>query len=518
MNRLGPLDASFLHLEDEHNLMHIGSISIFEGPPPAYADFLAMVRGKLPLLPRYRQKVRFVPFGAGAPVWVEDPDFRLEYHVRHTALPRPGGTRQLRALVGRVLSQRLDRSKPLWEMWMVEGLEQDRWALVIQTHHAMVDGLASTEQLVRVLDKAPTPEEPVPDPWWPEREPSELRLLSDVFTESAAVPARIAIAGTSALRHPRRTVRHAATVARGAASFGRAMVADGSATSLNGPLGRHRRWATARTTLANVKEIRTAFGGTVNDVALSVTARGLRDMLLSRHQAVEGPNVRALVPVSARDSGDAPVTYDNRIAAMLVDLPVNLPTSLERLAAVKARAAAGKHSGQPEAAMAMQSVLEATPAPIVSLSTRLAPRLPQRFVQAVVTNVPGPREPLYACGRRLLEVTPLVPIANSVRVGVAVFSYAGTVIFGVTGDDDSSVAVDVVAHGIEVEIAELCALARRQATPASGNRAAPAKTAAAAAVTSCPPATTPEALSVIAPENPSLALRGRPSRTAPGPG
>jgi len=187
-DRLSPLDASFLHVEDDVSHMHIAAIGIFEGPAPRYKDVVNMVRGKLPLVPRYRQVVRFVPLDLGRPVWVDDPHFNIDYHLRHTALPAPGGDAELRALVGRVMAQQLDRSKPLWEIWMVEGLEQGRWALLSKTHHALVDGVAGSDLLAVMMDTSPTPMPPVEDDWRPRPAPSGMKLAVGAATDWPAAP------------------------------------------------------------------------------------------------------------------------------------------------------------------------------------------------------------------------------------------------------------------------------------------------------------------------------------------
>ena len=212
MDRMSPLDASFLHIEDENNHMHIGSVAIFDGPPPAYDEILRMVRGKLPLVPRYRQKVKFVPFDLGRPVWVDDAHFHIEYHVRHTALPQPGGPEQLRNLVGRVMSQQLDRNRPLWQMWVVEGIEDGRWALVSQVHHCMVDGISGTDLLAVMLDLEPKPSQPVPDHWKPQPEPSEIRLLGDAAVDYLVTPFEQMRGLRRMARAPRQTLGRATEV------------------------------------------------------------------------------------------------------------------------------------------------------------------------------------------------------------------------------------------------------------------------------------------------------------------
>src|SRR5438552_12953269 len=254
MDRMSPLDASFLHIEDDNNHMHIASVAVFEGPAPTYRELVDMIAGKLALVPRYRQKVRFVPLNIGRPVWVDDPHFNVEYHVRHTALPPPGGDEQLRNLVGRIMSQQLDRSKPLWEVWMIEALEDGRFALASKTHHCMVDGIAGTDLLAVILDAEPEPERrPIDDGWQPEAPPSDVRLIADALTDLVARPYEQVRAVRATARRPRELLATARTLARGFSSAAGVVRASPSGEALNGPIGPHRRWDWATATLADVK-------------------------------------------------------------------------------------------------------------------------------------------------------------------------------------------------------------------------------------------------------------------------
>lgn len=457
MDRLSPLDAFFLHIEDDVNHMHIGSVSIFEGPPPSEADFSAMVAGKLPLVPRYRQRVRYVPFDLGRPVWTDDTHFNLGYHLRHTALPPPGGGAQLRNLVGRLMSQQLDRAKPLWELWLVEGLEEGHWALVSKVHHCLVDGIAGTDLLTVVLDDSPEPSGPVPDTWRPAPEPSGLRLAGEAAIDYLVSPYEQWRAARAAASVPLQVVRLALDTVRGLATL-RGVVRPAPASFLVGPIGPHRRWAWARATLEDVRTVRAGLGGTVNDVVLAAVTRGFRDLMLVHGEPVEGRVVRTLVPVSVRRA-DERGSYNNRVSGMLAELPVGIEDPAERLAWIRAQLQGLKESRQAVAADTLTSLSGFAPPLLLALGTRLATRAVRGFgrtpLHTVTTNVPGPQHPLYALGRRLVESCPYVPIMSPMRVGVAAFSYDGRLTFGVTADYDTVPDVDVLCRGIESGLAEL---------------------------------------------------------------
>ena len=458
MQRMSPLDASFLHIEDSVSHMHIGSAAIFEGPAPTHEEILASIRKKLPLVPRYRQKVRFVPLSLGRPVWVDDPHFVLDYHVRHTAMPMPGGDAQLRNLVGRVMSQQLDRTKPLWELWIAEGLDDGRWVMISKTHHSMVDGVSSSDLLSVLMDEtregAPAPL----DRWTPEPEPNPAQLVTDAIAQRAASPYEGMRTVASALRGPRRLTRNLIQGARDVSQT-RRVLRPTAELSLNGPIGPHRRWDWARARLADVKTIREAFGGTVNDVVLTVITAGFRDLLLQRGQDLEGRTVRTLVPVSVRTSSQRG-TYDNKVSGMFAELPVGIEDPCERLEAVRTQMEDLKRSRQAVGAEVLTSMAGFAPAMLHALGARVAMRMPQRNINTVTTNVPGPQHPLYLAGRRLLEVFPFVPLASRVRVGLAIYSYDGGLNFGVTGDYDTAPDIGVLAEGVERGMAELVALAQ----------------------------------------------------------
>jgi diacylglycerol O-acyltransferase len=461
-DRLSALDASFLEFEDAVSHMHIGSIGLFEGPAPREQELREMVLGKLSLVPRYRQLVRFVPLRMGAPLWVDDPHFNIDYHLRRTALAAPGGEQELRRLVGRVMSQQLDRAKPLWEMWAVEGLEDGRWALISKIHHCMVDGVAGTDLITVLLDRSRTPDPPRAEPWEPAPSADGAALLARALVENMLSPARAA----RALGAPTRLASRGLDAARGLLRL-RSAVVPTPASSLNGALGPHRRWSWARAQLSDVKIVREAFGGTVNDVVLACIAGGFRELLIEREEPVDRV-IRSLVPVSVRSPGEHGV-YNNRVSAMFADLPVAIEHPVTRLRSISAQMAELKRSKEAVAGEVLTSLGGFAPPLLLALAERVATHVPQHSVNTVTTNVPGPQHPLYAGGRRMLEAFPYVPLGGHMRVGVAIFSYNGAITFGVTGDYDNAPDIDVLCNGIERGLAELVALA----TPGARDSGAP---------------------------------------------
>ncbi|MGA2321617.1 MAG: wax ester/triacylglycerol synthase family O-acyltransferase [Solirubrobacteraceae bacterium] len=449
MQRLSALDASFLEVEDAVTHMHIGSVALFEGPAPRYEELRAMVLGKLALVPRYRQIVRFVALSAGRPVWVDDPHFNLDYHLRATGLPAPGGERELRELVGRVMSQQLDRAKPLWEMWIVEGLGEQRWAFVSKTHHCMVDGVSASDLLTVILDRAPAPTRK--DSWRPQPAPAGLELLGRALALNLIGRCE----GARALLAPRQLARRGQDAARGLLRM-RGVIKPPPPSSLNGAVGPNRRWSLARAKLSAVKTARGTLGGTVNDVVLACITGGFRRLLISRGESVDRV-VRTLVPVSVRSPGEHGV-YNNRVSAIFADLPVAIEDPVLRLQSISAQMADLKESKEAVAGEVLTSLSGFAPPMLLALAERLGTRVPQHNINTVTTNVPGPQHPLYAAGRRMLEAFPYVPLAGHVRVGVAIFSYNGAITFGVTGDYDTAPDIEVLCEGIEEGLAELLEL------------------------------------------------------------
>jgi diacylglycerol O-acyltransferase len=372
MELMSPMDASFLHIEGPNNPMHIGGVSIFEGPAPPFERLEEMVMGKLDAVPRYRQKVRFVPLNLGRPVWVEDPHFNLAYHLRHTALPAPGTVEVLRRTAARIFAQHLDRRKPLWEIWMVEGLSESRWALLSKVHHCMVDGVSATDLMTVIFDDSPRP--PAEQPWQPEPEPTSAELVMRALARQALDPAEQLRVVRAAVRRPRATIAQAQSILRGITSAAGLLRPLGE-SSLTGSIGPHRAWSCADVALSDVKQVRAALGGTVNDVVLTIVAGGLRDLLQTRGENVEGRDVRALVPVSVRSPGERGV-YNNRVSAMFANLPVGITDPVERLASVRVQMDALKQSGQAVAGEVLTSLSGFAPPMLLALGGRLAARPP----------------------------------------------------------------------------------------------------------------------------------------------
>jgi len=467
MDRLNPLDALFVDAEDAdpRTSMAIASIAVFEGPAPSHEEFLAHMAGRLARVPRYRQKLRTVPFRLGRPVWVDDPDFDLRYHVRRTALPAPGGDRQLADLMARVMSQRLDRDHPLWEYWVAEGLASGHWALISKVHHCFADGISGTDLYRVIFDFSPEGSPPAVDERVVRAEPSPVELAVRAAMDTVMLPLREALALRGAVADPHGAIRQAAGLARASAKLAPALwPATGS--SLSGHIGRQRRYTWSRASLDEVKTIKRALGGTVNDVALTAISGGFRALLLGRGEQPGPHMVRSLVPVSVRAPGEQSL-YDNRVSAVLADLPVHIADPVERLTAVQAELLALKTSNEAILGEALTSLGRYTPFPFASWLVRLGFELPQWEIVTVTTNVPGPRQPLYGMGRRIVEIIPYVPIATTLRTGVSIFTYCDNVMFGITGDFAANPDLDILARGIEEDLAELKKASRRirQAAP-----------------------------------------------------
>ncbi|RBY82477.1 wax ester/triacylglycerol synthase family O-acyltransferase [Geodermatophilus sp. TF02-6] len=463
MDRLSPTDAGFYYGESENTPLHVGSVAVFEGPAPSYGDLVRLILSKLPRVPRYRQQVRPVPLNLGRPVWVDDPHFQILYHVRHTAVPSPGGPEQLRNLAGRVLGQRLDLAKPLWEVWLVEGLENDRWAIISKVHHCMVDGIAGTDLMQMIFDLTPDAPQSEPRDWTPQRNPSGIELVADAVQDTVAHPLRqlIQLRGVrGAVQAAEGAVKASRSLVSGLPSFAR-QVTTPTARTLSGPIGPHRRWAWTDAELAALKEARAALGGTVNDVVLAAITRGFRDLLERRGSLREGLVVRTMVPVSVRQETERN-TLDNRVSAVFVDLPVAEPDPVERLAAVRRQMDEYKAVMQAVDARSIIAMGDFVAPTLLALGVRAAMATGQVWSQAVTTNVPGPRVPLYVLGRRMCSAHPYVPIAGGTRVSIGIFSYQGTMTFGINADFDAFPDVDVLAEGICRGVNELVEAGRRQ--------------------------------------------------------
>jgi WS/DGAT/MGAT family acyltransferase len=463
--------------------MHVASTSIFEGPAPTHAEFRDHISSRLHLVPRFRQKLRFVPFDQGRPVWVDDPHLNLEYHVRQSALPAPGSEEQLRNLAARIFSQQLDRSKPLWELWLVEGLRDNRFAIIGKSHHALVDGVSGVDITTVLFDLDAEPQgKPSSPPWLARPEPTDLKLLGDAWKERLTSPKEITRGVRATLRGPRQVLRGVRDTSK---MLGAGMAAPSSI--FNVEIGPHRRFAITQAGLAELKRVKDAHGGTVNDVILSIVAGGIGKYMRARGHDTEGLELRAMVPVSVR-AEEEHGALGNRISAMMAPLPVWSEDPVERLHVVSGEMGDLKNSGQAVGAEILTKLTDFAPSTIASQAARLQPA--QRFFNLVVTNVPGPQFPLYVLGRKMESIFPMVPLARRQALCVGIMSYDGQVNFGLIGDYDGMTDLDSFALDLEAATAETIATA-----PAKPKRAKASKKTKASASSNGTSAVTSESRS-----------------------
>jgi len=453
MDRLSSTDASFLTQETSASHMHVGAVLIFEGPPPSYDELLNHVGSRLRLIPRFRQKLAFSPLQTGRPFWVDDQSLHLGYHVRHAALPAPGSRKQLRQMVARVFSQQLDRTKPLWELWLVQGMKRKRFAIVLKTHHALVDGVAGVDIATVLFDVKPIPEPVVPEAeLFPEAEPSGADLLARNAADIAATLIRLARRLESALENPRAAAAQVAEAAEALGEIAWNLANPAPEVPLNVPIGSHRRFAWARAELDDLEMIKNRFGGTVNDVVLAVVAGALRTWLTQRGIGTEGLTLRGLVPASIRAAEDQG-ELGNRLVALRGPLPVYVDDPVKRLEAVTAEMGDVKDSKQALGAEVITRLNDFAPPTLLALASRL--NFSTRLFNLIVTNLPGPQTPLYVLGRELEEVCPVAFLPQNHALAIAIISYNGGIDFGLIADYDAMADVGVIADGIETAIAEL---------------------------------------------------------------
>jgi WS/DGAT/MGAT family acyltransferase len=452
LDRLSSTDASFLTQEDESSHMHIGAVLVFEGPPPPYEEFLEHVEARLHLVPRYRQKLVFPPMQR--PLWVDDPRLNIEYHVRHSSLPEPGDDGQLAALTARIFSQQLDRSKPLWEMYLVQGLEGNRFALISKTHHAMVDGISGVDLATVLFDANPVPAGLTPPvrPWEPKPEPSDAQLLARSVEGLAKMPLQVGRRALRAAQHPRHAVSEVTEVAEGLGEIAWELMNPAPKLPLNTEIGPHRRYRWVHSQLADFKLVKDAIGGTVNDVVLAVVAGALRHWVRARGLRTQGLEARALVPVSLRGDEDRGM-LGNRLAVVRAPLPVYADDPVERLRIVREAMSKIKQSKQVMGAEAIVSFNDFAPPTVLAQAARL--NFSTRLFNLIVTNVPGPQFPLYVLGRELETVVPVAFLPAKHSLAVANFSYNGRMSFGLLADFDAMEDIDVVQQGLEHSLKEL---------------------------------------------------------------
>jgi WS/DGAT/MGAT family acyltransferase len=441
--------------------MHIGGVTVMEGPPPTMEEFLEQIRRRLHLVPRYRQKLAYTALDSGRPVWIDDPSFNLEYHIRDTALPAPGGWEQLQDLTARIFSQQLDRSKPLWEMWLIEGLEDNRFALITKTHHSLIDGIAGVDLATVLFDLSPDPP-PITHSgraWRPQPEPGTVHLIAAGLLGAFRAGVAIADGAIDALTHPERALARAREAAEGVGEIIWAGLNPAPETPLNVPIGPHRRFVGITSRLEDFKTVKNAFGGTVNDVILAVVAGALRTFLISRGRRTAGVELRALVPVSVRT--DADEGGGNRIVVMRGPLPVYIADPLNRLRFVSQAMDGLKESKQALGAEMISGAQNFAPPTILAQASRL--NFSTRLFNLIVTNVPGPQFPLYVLGREMLHAIPVAFLPENHALAIAMMSYNGQMNFGLLGDFDALADIDAIGENIGKELATLVSLARETA-------------------------------------------------------
>ncbi len=449
LSRLSSTDASFLVQEREGSHMHIGGITIFEGPTPDLEQFKRHIESRLHLVPRYRQRLVWPRFQAGRPFWADDPDFNLNYHLRDTALPMPGNDDQLERLCARIFSQRLDRHKPLWEMWLVDGLSDGRFAMILKSHHSMIDGIAGVDVGTVLLGVSPDETIDEPRPWRPRPLPTQAELLEIGAREIAGAPIKAAQTLVD-LAKGKESARESASEFLGGVTKAIGETLDAAPRSpLNTRIGQHRRYKFVRNSLDEFKEIKTLLDTTLNDVVLAITSDALGRWLRSRHYPTDGLKLRALVPVSTRPKarrGETAASAGNDLLAMRGYLPVEEMDALKRLNTIKRSMDGLKKNNQAVAADALTAVQNFAPPNVLAQASRI--NFSTRLFNLLVTNVPGPQIPLYLMGRQMLDAFPIPFLAENHGLAVAVMSYNGRINFGILADYDAVPDVQVIADSL----------------------------------------------------------------------
>jgi diacylglycerol O-acyltransferase len=465
-DRLTALDESFLHLERPETPMHVGAVAVLERAPFLDAgghfrldEVRALVASRLQLIPRFRKRVMAVPLGRGRPVWIDHDGFNIADHVRMTSLPAPGRRRQLFELAERLMAQVLDRDRPLWELWFVDGVDGgEHVGLIHKSHHTLTDGISGIDIATVLLDFAREPTVLDPDGWSPAPPPDPSRLVVDTVREQLTRPAEMASTVRRATDAPRDAVDRATGLGRSIGSLlGGQLVAP--RLFLNGPVGAGRRIETVRVPLESVRAVRAAFGCTVNDVVLAVVGAAVGRVLDAHDELHPDLVLKVFCPVSVRDDGQR-MQLGNRISTMVVPLPVGERDARVRLDAVRATTADLKQRRQAVGAAALLGLSEYAAPTMLGLAARVAHA--QRVASLIVTNVPGPQVPLYCLGAQMYEVYPVVPLSRNLTLNVAILSYCGQLHFGLIGDGQSARDLERLAGGIEDAVAELEELATRE--------------------------------------------------------
>ncbi|NNG40244.1 wax ester/triacylglycerol synthase family O-acyltransferase [Flexivirga sp. ID2601S] len=464
-DRLSALDASFLYLQDRTTPMHVGSVMIFDPPDGGfeYENLVSLVSNRIAYVPRYRQKVRQVPGRLLPPVWVDDGGFDVSYHVRRAALPRPGSTAQLEEFVARVQARVLDATRPLWELYLVEGLEGGRFAIVTKSHVALVDGIHAIDIGQIIVDPEAGRDQPVPHTWRASRTPSELELLLGVAVDVVRRPTRVvelARGGVSAASGEvcRIARRGTATAAAAAGAIAKATARPAPSSPLNRSVGVHRRFVMVSTPLADYRRIRASCEErvTVHDVVLATIAGALRGWLLARGEAVDATEtVRVLVPLSVR-GGQAAEQLDEEVMPAFVDLPVGEPRPMMRLHQIAFAMQQQLESGSAAVdAASIAGLAGFAPPTLHSLGARLGNAMSRRMFNLVVTNVPGPQQPLYAGEAPMVESYPVIPLPKGQTLAIGLTSYNGRVDFGLNADRDQMPDVDLLGQCVTDALTEL---------------------------------------------------------------
>lgn len=448
LSRLSAVDAGFLVRERNGSHMHIGGVMIFEGPMPDIDVLKSHIRSRLHLVPRYRQRLVWAPLEAGRPFWVDDPEFNLAYHVRDAALPAPGNDEQLERMCARIFSQRLDRHKPLWEMWLIDGLAGGRFAMILKTHHAVIDGIAGVDVGTVLLGIEPKTEIDEPQPWRPGPMPTQSELLEIGLREAAQAPFSAGRRIMNLVKGDHEAREELGEFVSGATKAITETIDAAPRTPLNAPISQHRRFKFVRNSLDDFKEIKTLLDTTLNDVVLTVTSDSLGRWLRSRYYPTDGLKLRALVPVSTRPKAKRgqEASAGNELQAMRGSLPVEEMDTLKRLNYVKNSMDGLKRSNQAVAADALASVQNFAPPTILAQASRL--NFSTRLFNLLVTNVPGPQLPLYLLDRQMVDAFPIPFLAENHNLAVAVMSYNGRINFGILGDYDNVPDLQVIADGL----------------------------------------------------------------------
>lgn len=462
LTELTSADASLLREERAASAhMHVGGIALLEGPPPSIDALRAHVLRRLERVPRYRTTVVPAPLGIGRPHWAVDPNFNIEYHVRHAALPRPGDERELLTAAARLYSQRLDRRRPLWELWVVEGLEGGRFAIVTKSHQALVDGIVSADLMTALMDPDPAPADGPDDPpsagrWLAPPLPTAAQLVASAVRDASRLALGRPLRLTGAVARPAEALAQAAAGAAGLGDRVSERLKPAPPSPLNVPIGPHRRLARAAVPVVDLKLVKDTFGGTVNDVVLTLVAGAVRAWMTDRGLQTAGVELRVAVPIAVEKTHPR---QPRPIALLHAPMPIGEPDPLVRFERIR-RAMSENTAGRRAQTLERIATLETfSPPSTLARVSRL--QMDARRFNLVVGNVPGPQQDMFLLGRRLETTVPVPFLSGDRTLAIAVTSYAGTAEFGLLGDLDKLADIDVVADGLGSSMEELLALARR---------------------------------------------------------